>query len=333
MKTNRTRQLSPLRGASCALGAAFAAFAVQFAPNASAQAFPSKTVTMVVPIATSTAFYIAIRQMADQIQTKTGRNIVLEPVLGASGTLAPARVKRSEPDGHTIGLTWAAPLTLNPVLSKDQPYDPLKDFSYIAMLTRHGIFFVAGAQFAPNNLQELIAAAKAKPGTVRFGQAAAGSRVGAIQLEEAAGVKFLEVPYKSSGQSEIAALAGEIDFFATTAGSAMGQIKAGKMKGLFIGSKNRSSLHPNVASVSETFPDLEIVSWYALYAPAGTPADRVDWHYREWVGALKDPKNAERMQNTFGYDVIAGPGSAVLEQVRRELPIHARIVKQHNITE
>jgi tripartite-type tricarboxylate transporter receptor subunit TctC len=331
MNTNRKRVFGGLRRA--ALGASCAAALWAVAGGAAAQAFPSKTVTVVMPIATSTAFYIAIRQMADLIQTKTGRSIVLEPVIGASGTLAPARVKRSEPDGHTIGLTWAAPLTLNPVLSKDQPYDPLKDFAYIAMLTKHGIFMVAGAQFGPNNLQELVALAKAKPGTVRFGQAAAGSRIGAIQIEEASGAKFLEVPYKSSAQSEIAALSGEIDFFATTAGTAMGQIKAGKMKGLFIGSKNRSPLHPNVPSVAETFPDLEIVSWYALYAPAGTPADRIEWHHREWIAALKDPKIAAQMQNTFGYDIVAAPGSAVLEQVKRELPIHARIVKQHNISE
>lgn len=313
--------------------AALLAFGGAVSFSTYSQPFPSKTVTVAMPIATSTAFYVAMRQMADQIQARTGRNIVLEPVIGASGTLAPARVKRSEPDGHSIGLTWAAPLTLNPVLSKDQPYDPLKDFAYITMLTKHGIFFVAGAQFAPSNLKELIAAARARPGSIRFGQAAAGSRIGAIQIEEAAGIKFMDVPYKSSAQSEVATLAGEIDFFATTAGSAIGQTKAGKMKGLFIGSRTRSTLHPNVQSVSEMFPDLEIGSWYALYAPAGTAADRIDWHYREWTAALKEPKMAERMQNVFGYDIIAGNGQMVLDQVKRELPVHARIVQQYKIAE
>jgi tripartite-type tricarboxylate transporter receptor subunit TctC len=201
------------------------------------------------------------------------------------------------------------------------------------MLTKHGIFFVAGSQFASNSLQELVALAKAKPGSVRFGQAASGSRIGAIQIEEAAGIKLMDVPYKSSAQSEVATLAGEVDFYATTAGSAIGQIKAGKMKGLFIGSKNRSPLHPNVPSVAEMFPELEIVSWYALYAPVGTPASAIDWHYREWTAALKDSKMAERMQNVFGYDIIAGNGQMVLDQVKRELPVHARIVKQYGISE
>jgi tripartite-type tricarboxylate transporter receptor subunit TctC len=324
MKANRKLlAVASLTAAATLLSAA--------SPELSAQTFPTKPVTLLSPLAASNAYYLLLRQMADSIQAKTGRSIVFDVVLGADGTLAPARIKRSEPDGHTIALTWAAPLTLNPLIGKDQQYDPLKDFAYITMLTRHGTLFVAGTHFPASSVQELIAYAKSKPGAVRFGQAATGSRVGTFQLEEIAGVKFLDVPYKSSAQAEIALLGGEVDVIPTTVGTVLAQVKAGKMKPLFIGSKSRSQVMPDVPSISETYPNLEVVSWYALYAPAGTPADRIEWHHREWTTALKDPKIAERLQSGFGFEIVASSPAAVLDQVRRELPAHARVVKQHNI--
>jgi len=300
---------------------------------ASGQTFPSKPVTVVMPISASTAFYIMLRQMADQIQARTGANIVFDVALGANGTLGPAKVKRAEGDGYTIGLTWAAPITLNPLYAKDAPYDPQKDFSYIMMLTQHGIFWNARTAFGPNNLAETIALAKAKPETIKVGYAGTGSLIGILEIEDAAGVKFMKVPYKTSGQFDAALLGGEIDIGLTTAGTALPQIKAGKMKGIVIGSRKRSVLHPNVGSMAEMFPNVKSGSWYALYAPAGVPADRVAWHYREWSAAIKDPKNTERMENSFGYEVIAGPGQVVADQVRREIASNQRIVKKYNITE
>src|SRR5688572_14190339 len=111
------------------------------ATNAFAQTFPSRPITVVMPIPATTAFYTMMRQMADEIQAKTGKSIVLDTALGADGTLAPARVRRSEADGHTIGLTWDGPLTINPSLPTGTDYDPLKDFDYITLLTRLGTFF------------------------------------------------------------------------------------------------------------------------------------------------------------------------------------------------
>ncbi len=219
----------PVLGAVLALSGAGALVS----PPAAAQAFPSRPITVIMPIAASTAFYITMREMADQIQAKAGRPIVFDQQIGASGMLGPARVKRSEADGHTIGLSWAAPLSLN-VLFPNPQYDPLKDLAYISMLTRHGIYFTAGAHVPANTLQELVALAKAKPESVKIAQAATGSLVGILQLQEAAGVKFLIVPYKSSAQGEVAAMSGEVDMVATTAGTAREHVRAGKMKGIFI---------------------------------------------------------------------------------------------------
>ena len=301
--------------------------------QATAQAYPARPITLVLPLSTNTGIYVALRQMADLIQAKTGKTIVLDTAVGAGGTLGPQRVKRAEPDGYTIGMTYAAPMTINPFIEKEPRYDPLKDFTYISWLTRHGILFVAGAQVPANNLQELIALAKAKPGDVKLGQGATGSRIGLLQLQEAAGVKFLDVPYKSSAEFDKAMLAGEVDVILSTVGTELGQIKSGKAKALFIGSRNRSPLLPNVQSISEVYPNVEVISWYGLMAPAGTPQDRIDWLHREWIAALKDPKIMERMQTTFGYEIVAGTGPELLEQIKREIAANGRIIKQYNLSE
>lgn len=314
------------------VGATAVALAVT-SGSAAAQAFPSKTMTLVMPIPASTAFYIMLRQMADQIQAKTGTSVVFDVAIGANGTLGPAKVRRAEADGYTLGLTWAAPMTLNPLYAKDSPYDPLKDFAYVTMLTQHGIFFAARTGYAPNNLNETIALAKAKPDSIKMGYAATGSLVGILEIEEAAGIKFFKVPYKTSGQFDVALLSGEIDVALTTAGTALGQVKAGKLKGVFIGSKKRSPLHPGVQSVSEVFPNVEVGSWYGLYVPAGMPASAIEWHHREWTTALKDPKIADRMENAFGYEVLGSTPQVLTDRVRRELDSNRRIVKKYSISD
>jgi tripartite-type tricarboxylate transporter receptor subunit TctC len=320
--TTTTRAISSLTTALAAATLSFSAFG---------QAYPAKTITLTMPIGPVTAYYIILRQMADQIQAKTGRTIVFDVVLGAGGTLAPAKVKRADPDGYTIGLGYQGAMTIDPYISKDQRYDSLKDFAYISMLTRHGLAFVAGAKVPANNLQELIALAKAKPGQVKLGQGSTGSLIGLLRIQEAAGVQFMEVPYKSSNDFDAALLSGDVDVVLTTAGTALPQIKAGRTKALFIGSRARSPLLPNTQSVSEVYPDIEVISWYGLFAPAGTPQDRIDWLHREWTAQLRDPKIADRMQNTFGYEIVASTGQEFFDQIKREVPINTAVARRYNI--
>ncbi|HXC41671.1 MAG TPA: tripartite tricarboxylate transporter substrate binding protein [Burkholderiales bacterium] len=318
---------------SIAVRGLMAACAMAGSSTAFGQAFPARAMTVVMPLSPSTAFYVAMRQMADQIQAKVGKPVVLDPAVGAGGTLSPQRIKRADPDGYTIGLVYAAPLTVNPYVEKEPRYDPLKDFAYITMLTRHGILFAAGPKVPANNLQELIALAKSRPGGVKVGEGATGSRIGLLQLQEAGGVQFLDVPYKSSAEFDAALLSGEVDVVLSTVGTELGQIRGGRAKGIAIGSRNRSPLLPNVQSISEVYPNVEVISWYALFAPAGTPNDRIDWLHREWTAALKDPKIVERMQTVFGYEIVASTPQEVLDQIKREIPINSRIAKQYGISE
>jgi tripartite-type tricarboxylate transporter receptor subunit TctC len=307
--------------------------ALLFSTVANAQAFPSRTITVLTPIPPGNSYQIALRQMADTIQQRTGATIIMEPAVGANGIIPLQKLARAEADGYTLAICWAAPLTLNPHISPDIGYDPLRDFAPVMMITRHGIPFFALASSPVNNVRDLVALAKAKPGQVKIGYGGTGSRVGIIQLAEAAGVQFLEVPYKSPAQQSPALLSGEVDILVHALSEQIGLIQAGKVKSIFIGSKNRSPMIPNVASITEVYPNVEIGSWFAVMAPAKTPADRISWHNREWNAALKDPKIIDRMQNTFGYEVIGGAPRVVTDQVAAESPVYARIVKANNIKE
>ena len=321
-KSNSRRFLS--------LFAACAALA-GFATDASSQAFPSKNINLIMPLPASSTYTVLLRAMGDLIQQKTGKAVVMDPTIGADGTLAPQKLARAEADGHTISLVWAAPMTLNPHITKEIGYDPLRDFAPITMLTRHGQFFVAHPSFQANNLREFIALAKANPGAVKVGTAGTGSKIGLIQLSEAAGIKLLEVPYKSPGQMDPAVMSGEVDVVVYTVGATIGYVRSGKVKPLFIGTKNRSPIAPDVKSMSEDIPNFEMVSWFALIAPAKTPPERIEWLNREWNAALKDPKIADRMQNALGYDIVAGTPQDLGNQIKAELPVFARIVKEYNL--
>jgi tripartite-type tricarboxylate transporter receptor subunit TctC len=316
--------------AACRVACAVLAAA---ALQAHAQAYPSGRTTLVMPIAPSLAFSVAIRQMADQIQQKTGQPIIFDYVIGADGTLAPPHVKRAKPDGYTIGLTYANPMTVNPYVDKEPRYDPLKDFAYISMLTRHGVLYVAGNNFAANTIQELVAMAKARPNTVKVASAGLSARLWILQLEDAAGIRFFEVPYKSGADYAVALMAGDADIAGSTVGSQIGLIKGGKLKPLFIGSRKRSPMLPDTPSITEVYPNAEMISWYALYAPAGTPQDRIDRLYREWTAAVKDPQMVEKMQTVFGYEVVASTPQELVDQIKREIPITQRLAKDRNLSE
>jgi len=332
----KTGQGAPIRDTRPAWRAAWRAFGAVLAlmaPNAYGQAYPSGRTTLVIPIAPSLAFSVVIRQLADQIQAKTGQPIVFDYVIGADGTLGPPKVKRAKPDGYTIGLTYANPMTVNPYVEKEQRYDPLKDFTYITMLTRHGVLYVANNNFAANTIQDLVAMAKAKPNTVKIASAGVSARVWILQLEEAAGIRFFEIPYKSGADYAVALMSGDADIAGSTVGSQIGLIKGGKLKPIFIGSRSRSPMLPETPSISEVYPNAEMISWYALYAPAGTPQDRIDWLYREWTAAVKDPQMVEKIQTTFGYEVVGSTPQELLDQIKREIPITQRLAKERNLSE
>lgn len=312
-----------------ATGLALAAGAL-LSGHAAAQAYPSKPITLNSSLGPGSSYDAILRAIQEDWLARTGKTLIINPVVGGVGTLAPASLKRADPDGYTIAFTYAAPLTLSPLIMATPPYDPVKDFAPVIQLTKHGLVYAANPNFPANNFAEFIALAKAKPGTVTIGTSGDGSKVHILQMASATGVEFLQVPYKSSTQLAPAAMSGEVNVISQTVGVVSELIRAGRLKGLFIAQKARAPQLPNVPALAETNPGLDGGSWFAIVAPAGTPKDRVDWLNREFALGMKTPR-AQASAQASAYDVVANTPEQFTQVIKDEIATYAKIVKQYNI--
>ncbi len=312
-----------------ATGLALAAGAL-VSGNAAAQAYPSKPITLNSSLGPGSSYDAILRAIQEDWQARTGKTFIINPVLGALGTLAPASLKRAEPDGHTLAFTFSAPLSLSPLMMSAPPYDTVKDIAPVILLTRHGLIYSATPTFPANNFAELITYAKANPGKVSIGIAGAGSQVHILQIASAMGAEFLPVPYKASTQLAPAAMSGEVNVISQTVGATAELIRAGRLKPLFIAQKTRAPQLPNVPALAETNPGLEGGSWFAIVAPAGTPKDRIDWLNREFAISMKTPR-AQASAQASAYEVMAGPPEQLADLIKSEIAINSKIVKQYNL--
>lgn len=326
---NKTRQGLRNKLTAIAAGLTLAAGAL-VSGHAAAQAYPNKAITLNSSLAPGSSYDAILRAIQEDWQTRTGKTFIINPVVGALGTLAPASLKRAEPDGYTIAFTFAAPLTLSPLMMATPPYDATKDFAPVIQLTRHGLIYVATPSFPASNFNEFIAAAKAKPGSVSIGLAGAGSQVHILQMASAMGVEFLPVPYKSSTQLAPSAMSGEVNVVSHTVGAVAELVRAGRLKPLFIAQKSRAPQLPNVPTIAESHAGLEGGSWFAIIAPAGTPKDRVDWLNREFAAGMKTPV-AQASANASAYEVVSNTPEQFAQVIRDEIQTYAKIVKQYNI--
>lgn len=300
--------------------------------QASGQAYPSKSIVIQSPIVAGSSIDPVLRMMIEDIQARTGKTMVINAMVGGLGTLAPGAVARAEKDGHTVGLVFAATLTLSPQIMKNPPFDPLKDLAPVSLLTRHGLLIVANPALTANSVAELLALAKSRPEAraLSVSYVGTGSQIYASQVAAAAGIKFLGVPYKASSQQITAVMSGETDLAIFAAAAVAPLIKAGKVKPIAIGTSNRTAMLPNVPSISETFPGLEGLSWFGIVAPAGTPRDRIDWLHRELTTSIKIPRAQEAIA-AMGFDTVASTPQQMADIIRKEIPIYAKALKDNNI--
>jgi len=336
-KTTSKNKLSSRAGARALAGALMAvamvmalAMGVLTAGNAAAQAYPAKAITLNSSLAPGSSYDVIFRVIQEDWRQRLGKDLVINPVVGGLGTLAPASLLRAQPDGYTIAFVFAAPITLSPQMMSTPPYDPLKDFAPVIQLTRHGLLYIAAPSAPYNNFNEFIAQAKANPGKLSVGYAGAGSQVHLLQIASTLGVEFLGVPYKSSTQLAPAVMGGETNAGIHTVGAVAELIKSGRIKPLFIASPNRSAQLPNVPSISESHPGLEGGSWFGILAPANTGKDHIEWLNREFAASMKTDRVKQQLALS-AYDLVAGTPEQFAEVIRKEIPVYTRIVKQYNI--
>ncbi|CAN5719013.1 tripartite tricarboxylate transporter substrate binding protein [soil metagenome] len=259
------------RNSSIALTAA--TIALIFAPAlASAQGFPEKAITFVVPFAAGTATDQIARAIGNGVTAETKQAVVIDNKAGANGFIASQNVARAAADGYTVLITTNTTHAANEHLFKKLPYDPVKDYAPITALGKGGQIMVVNNDFPAKTVAEFVALAKKEPGKYSFGSGSSSSRMAGELLQQMAGIKLLHVPYKSNTLAVTDLLGNQINMMITDTATGLPQVKAGKLKALGMSSASRSPLAPDVPTIAESgVKGYEMGYWFAAYAPAGTP--------------------------------------------------------------
>ena len=244
-----------------------------FAAPAAAQDYPNKPVRMIVPFPAGGGTDVLARVVAAKLRDKFGQPVTVENRSGAAGNIGAEAVFKAPPDGATLLFTQPAPLAVNKALYGKLSYEP-EQFVPIALVSQQDIMLAVNPKVPAQNLQELIAHAKANPGRLNFGSSGAGSapHLAAELFDAMAGVKMVHVPYKGAGESMAATLGGQVDLTFFAFSTALRNARAGKLRAIAVGGTKRNPQLPDVPSISELIPGYSATSWTALVAPPGTPA-------------------------------------------------------------
>lgn len=299
---------------------------------ASAQdGYPNKPITMVVPASAGGTTDLAARMTAQALGPVLGQTLVVENKGGGNGNIAAAQVKRAEADGYTLLMQYSGFHVISPHLGKSSW--ELKDFVPVANVLSAPQIVVVRGDLPVNTMQELVAYAKANPMKLNYASSGNGSlqHVTGVQLERAAGVQMMHVPYKGTGPALQDLLGGQVDLTFGTAPPFMPHIQAGKLKVLAVTGKERLPSLPDVPTTTETgFPGVNATSWFAMFAPAGTPAAIVSKLESDVRNALAEPAFQQKARDQ-GAAADFMDSKALGDMVQRDWDMWAQIVKEANI--
>jgi tripartite-type tricarboxylate transporter receptor subunit TctC len=266
----------------CALLAALAGPAV-------AESWPSRPIKLVVPSGPGSASDVIARLVADSLSRGLGQPIIVENQAGASGIPAHQTVARATPDGYTLLFSMSSGLATNPVSFRSLPYDPVKDFAPISNVVDIGAQMLSVNVALPvHTFPELIAYAKANPGKLTYGVdvTSGASPVAARLLNKRAGLGMIEVPYRSAGQMAQDAASGIVPVLIASLAASNAMVQAGKLRYLAISSFKRFPILPDIPTMNETVPGVQMDGWFVLVAPAGTANDIIQRVNREMDAVL-----------------------------------------------
>jgi tripartite-type tricarboxylate transporter receptor subunit TctC len=272
---------------------------------ADTQTYPSRPITMVVPLPAGSAFDVTARILAERMQKSLGQSVIVENVTGASGSIGAGRVARAAPDGYTLCFGGVGTHVLNGAILP-LSYDVMRDFAPVALVASARLVIVAKKDMAANSLAELIAWLKANPDRAAQGHGGPGSLTHAVgvSFQEKTGTRFRSVPYRGAGAAINDLVAGHIDLMMDLAPNSLPHVQAGTIKGYAVMSKTRITAAPEIPTVDEAgLPGFYMSAWQAVWAPKGTPPAVIGKLNAAIVEGLADPavrtRLAELGQETF----------------------------------
>lgn len=293
-----------------------------------AQAWPSKPIRVVVPFAAGSTTDIIARAITDKLSASLGQQLVVDNKAGASGTIGQQEVARAAPDGYTI-MVHSSSHTVSPSTFAKLPFDTVADFAGVTPISSTPNVLVIAPSKGFKSLADLLAAARAKPGSLNFASAGQGSatHLNAEKFKMAAGIQATNIPFKGSAEAVNEVIAGRVDYYFSPIAPVIGQIKGGQLQALAVGSPLRASALPDVPTTAEAgVPGSEFNFWIGMMAPAKTPRDIVNRLQAEVVKALASPDVKERFAK-LGADAWTMQPAQFDAYIKAEIESNAKLVK------
>lgn len=309
---------------------ALALMAATVTSTAFAQAWPNKPIRLVVPFPPGGGTDTIAREISHQVSQATGWNFVIDNKPGAGGNIGVDNVAKAAPDGYSLVIGQTSNLAINPSLYAKLPYDPVKDLAPITLLANAPLLLVTGTGTPYKNVADAIKDAKARPASVNFASAGNGTvaHLSGEMLQKAAGVKFQHVPYRGAAQAATDVIANRVELYMSSVPTLMGHIKSEKLRPLAITSNKRSADLPDVPTLAELgYKDINVVTWFGLLAPAGTPKEIVARLNAEFNKALQNPELRKKLSNE-GAEPEGSTPEKFAALIKEDIPRWGKVVSE-----
>ncbi|MSQ18303.1 MAG: tripartite tricarboxylate transporter substrate binding protein [Betaproteobacteria bacterium] len=301
---------------------------------ACAQGYPAKPIRMISPVPAGSGIDVVARIAADKLAQNMGATIIVDNIAGAATMIGAAAAARAAPDGYTL-LFWSEAAPLGALANPKLTFDPVKDLLPVGTLAK-GVFFLAVNPSLPvNSVAELVALAKLKPGALAYGSSGIGSphHVVTEMLIGATGMQVLHVPYKGSGETVTSLMRGDVQFALGLPSSFTPHLKSGKFRGIAVAAPTRSPVFPDLPTITETgVKGVEYLSWYAVFAPTGTPQPILERLHAEMAKIVADKGYIEERLGRIGLEPFAaGSLAETMKLSQQYYDLLAPVVKRAGI--
>jgi len=308
-----------------------AVLALLFAFQAGAQPWPIKTVRVIVTLAPGSATDILARTLSERLSRQLGQPVIVENRPGASTTLGAALVAKAEPDGYTLLVTSSAH-TVAPFLYPNVGYDTTRDLAAVAPLANLPTVLVVPASRGYRSVHDLVAAARAKPGSINYASAAASTQLNAERFRRSAQFEAVHIPFKGAPEALNEIVAGRVDFYFAPISAVLPLLRDGKVVALAVGASKRASILPDLPTTLEAgYPDSDYNFWIGMLVPARTPRDIVNRLHQETSAVLQLPDVQDRVSKLGAEPMLMTP-QQFDAYIRDELRANAALIKAAGIT-
>jgi tripartite-type tricarboxylate transporter receptor subunit TctC len=300
---------------------------------ARAEDYPTHPIRLVVPYAAGGGADSVARIVAKRVGETIGQPIVIENRGGAGSIIGAELVKKSSPDGYTLLLGQSGPISINPAVYRDLPYDPLKDFAPVTMTTAYPYIMVVSPALGVKTLQEFVALAKSKTDQLNYGTTGVGAANHLVTelFDRKAGIRMTHIPYRGTALAVTDLIAGQVQVVFADPISALPHIKAGTLLALAVTSKERSPVAPEVPTIAESgYPGFDAIAWHGILAPANTPTAIINRLNAEIVAALKDPETKGLLEKQAMQTVGNSP-QAFADFIRQDIAIWKEVAEQARV--